>query len=50
MILLVVGHPGDSSKLNEKHLESEKGKRIRLPLEKVHSFDTFTDQIKPQPK
>jgi len=50
MILLVVGYPGDSSTLNEKHLESENGKRIRLPLEKVHNFDTFTDQIKPQPK
>lgn len=50
MIMLVVGYPGDSSSLNEKHLESEKGKRIRLPLEKIHTFDSFTDQIRPQPK
>lgn len=50
MILLVVGYPGDDSELNAKHLESEKGNRIRMPLEKVHAFNQFTDTLKPEKK
>ncbi|MGH0052520.1 MAG: nitroreductase family protein [Sphaerochaetaceae bacterium] len=47
MILLVVGYPGDSAHLNEKHMESEKSSRIRLPLEKVHAFNHFDKQMIP---
>lgn len=48
MVLLVLGYPGDDSGLSEKHLASEKSERVRLPLEKFHSFNTFTEEMKPQ--
>ncbi|MDN5334648.1 nitroreductase family protein [Sphaerochaeta halotolerans] len=50
MVLMVVGYPGDSSHLSKKHLESENGKRDRLPLEKVHAFNHFDNQLKPEGK
>lgn len=50
MILLVVGYPGEDTHLNEKHLESEKGPRIRLPLGKVHAFNHFSKELKPEGK
>lgn len=50
MVLMVVGYPGDSSHLSEKHLESENGKRDRLPLENVHAFNHFDKQLKPKGK
>lgn len=50
MALMVVGYPGDNSHLSEKHLESENGKRDRLPLEKVHAFNHFDKQLKPEGK
>ncbi len=50
LVFLVVGYPGDSSHLSDKHLESEKGERERLPLEKVHAFNQFDQQLKPEGK
>ncbi len=50
MILLVVAYPGDDAHLNEKHLESERGPRVRLPLEKVHAFNQFSSNLKPEGK
>jgi len=45
MVLLVVGYPGDSTHLSDKHKESETGKRIRKPLDAVHAFDAFTTKL-----
>ncbi|MGE4584264.1 MAG: nitroreductase family protein [Sphaerochaeta sp.] len=50
MILLVLGYPGDTTGLNEKHLASETSLRIRLPIERIHAFDSWNDTIKPEPK
>lgn len=33
--MIAIGHPGDGSNLNEKHAESERSGRTRLPLEQV---------------
>lgn len=33
--IIALGHPGDGSNLNEKHAESERSARQRLPLEDV---------------
>jgi len=48
--LVVLGHPGESSGLSEKHLESERGPRIRKPLEEVAAFDAWDDRLLPPAK
>lgn len=48
--LIILGYPGDSSGLSEKHLESEKGPRQRKPLDEVAAFDVWNDRLVPPAK
>jgi nitroreductase len=48
--LVILGYPGDPSGLNEKHLASEKGPRVRKPLEEVFAFDAWNEKLAPPPK
>ncbi|MBN1241360.1 MAG: nitroreductase family protein [Spirochaetales bacterium] len=48
VILVVVGKPGDASGLSEKHLEGERGPRIRKPLDEVAAFDAWHERLLPQ--
>lgn len=48
--LIILGYPGDSAGLSEKHLESEKGPRIRKPLQDVAAFDAWNDRLVPPAK
>jgi len=50
MTLVILGYPGDSSNLNEKHLASEKSERSRKPLEEVFAFDSWNENMAPKPK
>jgi len=49
VVLLVIslGYPGDPSELKPHHLESEKGDRIRLPLEKIYAFNGWHKGLEP---
>lgn len=49
-VLVVLGFPGDSAGLSEKHLESEKGPRIRKPLDDVAAFDAWDGRLVPPAK
>ncbi|MBN2860985.1 MAG: nitroreductase family protein [Sphaerochaetaceae bacterium] len=49
-VLMAVGKPGDSTHLNEKHLESENSPRIRKPLEEVMAYDAWHERLRPQSK
>ena len=40
--MVAIGKPGDSSHLNEKHLESEKSERTRKPIDEVVSRESWT--------
>jgi nitroreductase len=48
--LVILGFPGDSSHLSDKHLASEKSTRSRKPMEEVAAFDHWTSQLEPKPK
>lgn len=48
--LVVMGYPGDASLLSEKHQESEKGPRVRKPLDEVAAFDAWNDRLLPPAK
>jgi nitroreductase len=50
MTLVILGHPGDASHLNERHLESEKSERSRKPMEDVLAFDAWNENLTPKPK
>ncbi len=50
MTLVILGFPGDSSHLNEKHLASESSARSRKPLEEVFAFDAWDPALAPAPK
>ncbi len=50
VILVVVGKPGDAAGLSEKHLEGERGPRIRKPLDLVAAFDAWNDKLLPPAK
>lgn len=39
--VIALGHPGDGSNLNEKHAESERSRRERLPLDQVVRWDDW---------
>lgn len=47
MVLLILGYPGSDEGLSERHLEREHGKRVRLGLDQIHNFDTFSLAMKP---
>ena len=49
-VLVVLGFPGDVAGLNEKHLESEKGPRIRKPIAEVAAFDAWDSRLVPPAK
>lgn len=46
-IMMVVGHPGDIGKLNEKHTESELSSRIRKPIESIATMNRWDEQLVP---
>jgi nitroreductase len=48
--LVILGYPGDSSHLNEKHLAGETSPRMRKPLEEVAAFDSWSPVLEPKPK
>jgi len=48
--LIILGYPGDSSGLSEKHLASESSPRIRKPLDEVAAFDSWNPALSPPPK
>jgi nitroreductase len=48
--LIVLGRPGDSSGLSEKHLASERSERIRKPLKEVYALDSWNEGLAPPPK
>jgi nitroreductase len=48
--LVILGFPGDSSHLSEKHLASEKSERSRKPMEEISAFDHWATQLEPKPK
>lgn len=50
VILVVVGRPGDASGLSEKHRESERGPRVRKPLDEVAAFDAWNERLLPAAK
>jgi nitroreductase len=39
--LIIVGYPGDTSTLNQKHREAENTERVRLPQHKVIMYNTW---------
>lgn len=49
-VLVVLGYPGESSGLSEKHLASESSARKRKPLEEVAAFDSWNDRLVPAAK
>jgi nitroreductase len=49
-VLVVLGYPGESSGLSEKHLASESSDRRRKPLEEVAAFDSWNDRLVPPAK
>jgi nitroreductase len=50
MTLVILGFPGDSSHLNEKHLASESSERTRKPLPDVAGFDFWAERLTPPPR
>ncbi|MCX7028231.1 MAG: nitroreductase family protein [Spirochaetes bacterium] len=48
--LIILGYPGDSSGLSEKHLAAETSARIRKPLDEVSAFDQWEDRLVPPQK
>jgi nitroreductase len=50
LTLVIIGFPGDSSHLSEKHLASERSERVRKPMEEVFAFDSWISSLEPKPK
>jgi nitroreductase len=50
LTLIILGFPGDSSQLNEKHLAGEKSERSRKPLEEIVGFDSWAPTLEPKPR
>jgi nitroreductase len=48
--LVILGYPGDSAGLSEKHLASETSERDRKSLDEVAAFDTWNEKLAPKPK
>ncbi len=48
--LIILGYPGETEGLSEKHLESEHGPRIRKNLDEVACFDRWDERLVPKPK
>jgi nitroreductase len=48
--LVILGFPGDSSHLNERHLASERSARERKPFEETVAFDSWDARLEPKPK
>ena len=48
--LVILGYPGDSSGLSERHREAETSARNRKPLEEVAAFDSWNDRLLPPVK
>lgn len=48
--LVVLGYPGDSAGLSEKHLASEVSPRDRKSLDEVSAFDAWNERLEPKPK
>ncbi|NLZ77063.1 MAG: nitroreductase [Spirochaetales bacterium] len=48
LTLLIIGYPGDDSTLREHHLASERGPRVRLPLDRVYAKDRWNDGLLPK--
>jgi nitroreductase len=48
--LVILGYPGDSSGLNEKHLAAESSARIRKPLDEISAFDKWDARLVPAVK
>jgi nitroreductase len=46
-VMMVVGHPGDSAKLNEKHLQSETSDRQRKPIDQVAASSRWDERLVP---
>jgi nitroreductase len=49
-VLIVLGYPGESSGLSEKHLAAETSARTRKSLGEVAAFDEWNDRLLPAPK
>ena len=47
-IMMVVGYPGDSSLLNEKHRQIEESDRMRKDLAEVSSFSRWDKRLDPR--
>jgi nitroreductase len=50
LTLVILGFPGDSSHLSEKHLASEGSARARKPLAEVFAFDSWIPELEPKPR
>jgi nitroreductase len=48
--LVILGYPGDSSGLSEKHLAGESSPRDRKSLDEVSAFDAWNEKLAPKPK
>ncbi|HKL57884.1 MAG TPA: nitroreductase family protein [Sphaerochaeta sp.] len=48
--LVILGYPGESEGLSEKHLESEQSERSRKALDEVACFDLWDERLVPKPK
>ena len=50
MTLVILGYPGDTAHLNERHLALEGSERNRKPLDEVFAFDSWDTRLEPKPK
>jgi nitroreductase len=48
--LVILGYPGDTEGLSEKHLDSENSERNRKSLDEVACFDHWDERLVPKPK
>jgi len=49
-ILMIIGYPGDTETLSEKHQQIEVGNRERKPLNEIFSWDRWSQELEPQKK
>jgi len=50
MTLVILGYPGDTAHLNERHLALERSERSRKRLDEVFAFDSWDARLEPKPK
>ena len=50
MTLVILGYPGDTAHLNERHLALERSERSRKPLDEVFAFDSWDARLEPKAK